>query len=144
MIGVATCGSKSRSKKQYDTPKDWFHSPKRTTASFVVFLQKEAFKAQTKLRTSMTHDWSPLCSLTNRGSLSVLPTVLGLVFQRIRADSMAFQANVCRVWLPLISFQCTSGSNKRDEWAAEVLSVIYAEFRCDRRLGSDFMALSFR
>ena len=33
---------------------------------------------------------------------------------------MAFQANVCRVWLPLISFQCTSGSNEEDEWTAEI------------------------
>ena len=109
-----------------------FYLPKRTNASFVVLLEKEAFKAQTKSRTAMTHDWSPLCSLTNRGSLSVLPTVLGLVFQRKKAE---FDGG-----LPLIPSQCKSGSNEEDEWAAEVSSVIYVEFRGDRRLGSDFMA----
>ena len=84
--------------------KDLFHLPKRTNASFVVFLEKEAFKAQTKSRTGMTHDWSPLCSLTNRGSLSVLPTVLGLVCQRIKAEFDGFRSKCLQSLAALNSF----------------------------------------
>ena len=53
---------------------------------------------------------------------------------------MAFEANVCKVWRPLIPSQCTSGSNEEDEWVAEVSYVIYVEFRGDQSLGSEFIA----
>ena len=57
---------------------------------------------------------------------------------------MAFEANVCRVWRPVIPSQCTSDSSEEDDWAAEVSSVIYVEFRGDRTLGSKIMALFLR
>ena len=103
-FAVATCGSKSRSQRSTIRQKDLFHSPKRTNVNFDVFLQKEAFKVQRKLRTGITHDWSPLCSLTNRGSLSVLPTVLGLVFQRIKAEFDGFRSKCLQSLAALNSF----------------------------------------
>ena len=90
-----------------------------------------------------THDWSPLCPLTNRRSLSDLLTVW-MTRVANKPYSMALKANVCRVWWPLIPSQCTSGSNEEDEWVAKVSSEIYVEFRGgDRSLGSEFIFFYF-
>ena len=71
--------------------------------------------------------WSPLCPLTSNGSLSNLPTVWVMWLVNIKPHLMALEANVCRVWQPLIPSQCTRGSNNEDEWAAEVSFVICME-----------------